>query len=1149
MKKILLFLFGLIMMSSVIGQTVASYSFSQLTSTWSPISGGTVITTGGADDSSYGPFGIGFTFTYRGVAQTQFSLNANGFIGFGATVVTSNYSAISSGTSNDVIALCNNDLQGQTTGEIRYQTLGSAPNRTCVVQFLHWGQYSNSGTGLGADWNFQVILYETTNLVDIVYGPFTANANSQTEQVGLRGASAADFINRSTATNWSATTAGGANTATCTMLNTCFPANGLTFRFTPPLPCTAPLAQPTALALTAGVTNILANFTASATASNYLVVRSLSATLGAVPVNGTTYTVGTALGSGTVDYYGTGTGYIATGLTSNTRYYFYIFAANNVACAGGPAYLTTGPLTGNILTLSTLSNLCGTKTIGATGSDYTNLTAAMFALSNSVITCPVTYLINASYSSAAETWPIIVPMVAGSSVANTVTIKPNTGVTASVTGAVSAGMLFKVLNSNTIIDGSNTVGGTTQNLTFQNTSITTPQVMVIGSTGATPITNVTLKNSILINGVNSSSALMVSDGTSAGAAGYFNNITIQNNSIQNAYIALYCIAVSAAGNGSGLLITGNQLNTAGANAIRMVGVYVQGVDGATVSNNTISNLGNAAYADANISGIWFATATVNSTISGNTISNMVGNASYSPRGIAISSGVTAANVNVTGNTITNLTSPSSGNCIGIYFFSTTAGCNITNNMISNIKNTNAGGYGAMGLYLASTAAVSANCNVVNNAIWDVAGYGYSSVYYNWNADGILIYSGFGYNLYYNTVYLNTEQTSATSNPCVLFIYSSVTVASAIDLRNNIFSTTQLLGTNRYAICSQAANTVFSSIDYNDYWSAGPNLGYIAATNQATLANIQTSFGGNMNSQNINPTFVGSDLHPTNAALNNKGLFMAGWPTDITGSGRTNPTDIGCYEWGANQSVTTTAATNVTTANATINGSITAASLSVTSGFDYGLTVAYGTPVAATPASVTGNTATPITANLTGLAVNSTYHFRAKGTNGGLTVYGADVTFSTAVPPVVATTAATIVGATFATLNGTVNPMDATTTLSFEYGLTVAYGTPVAGTPPTATGSTVVNFNATLNSLTINTTYHYRAKAVNAVGTFYGVDQTFFTTCVTPPTPGAISGPTAVCQSTGGYTYSVSQVPYGFIYNWTFPAGFTITSYPNSNTVT
>jgi len=841
-----------------------------------------------------------------------------------------------------------------------------------------------------------------------------------------------------------------------------------------------------------------------------------------------------------------------SGVVLGDSVYYYVVAQDLVATpnvgsnpptgsgyTANPPACSTPPSNSTCYAYKIVATICGSFNVG-TGQTYTTLTAAINDLANKELSCAVTLrLTDATYG--AETFPIVLPRLPGASATNTVTIKPATGVNATITGAAT-GPMFKILNSYTTLDGSNATGGATRNLTFTNTSTTTPQVLVVGSTGFNPIIGSTVKNCILINGANTSSAVMVSDGAAPGNPGYFNNITIQNNSFQQAYIALYCNAFAQTGNGSGMVITQNDMNTAGTNSIRLAGIYVQGVDGVAVTNNNIGNIVNTLDA-SNETGIWLATATVNATVSGNNILTMSGSTG-GPRAIAISSGLAGANISVTGNTITDISTASSGMAVGIYFFSTTTGCTITNNMISNIKNSSTGGWLATGMYLASTAATSALCNVYNNAIWDVASYGYSS--YAYNGYGMTIYSGFGYNVYFNTVYLNTEQTLATGMTSVLFVYSSM-AANSIDLRNNIFCTAQTNGTNRYVIYCLSANTAFSNIDYNDYYTTGPNIGYMNGTNCLTLTDMQTYFGGNLNSQVFNPTFTGTDLHPTNASLNKKGLYLASVPTDITGAGRTNPTEMGIYQMSAYQAVTTNAATGVSFTVATLNGNINPNGLSVTSGFDWGLTTAYGNSVAGTPAVVT--TTQNISASISGLAMSTTYHFRAKGTNGGATVYGSDMTFTTPGPPTVVTNPATMIGATFATLNGSATANNDNTTVSFEWGLTTAYGTPAAGTPSIVSGNTATNFTASLTGLTINTTYHYRAKGVNGGGTVYGTDQTFFTQCVIPPAPGSISGPPSVCQNTGGYTFSVTQVPYGFVYNWTFPAGFTITSYPYSNVVT
>ncbi|WP_407557031.1 choice-of-anchor D domain-containing protein [Winogradskyella sp. 4-2091] len=120
----------------------------------------------------------------------------------------------------------------------------------------------------------------------------------------------------------------------------------------PAAPCTSPTAQPTSLVLN-NITSssIDGSFTASA-ADSYLIVASTSATLGATPVDGTSYAVGATLGSGTVVQSGTSTTFTASGLVQNTQYYFFVFAYNGAGCSGGPLYYTPSPLTGDDTTLT-----------------------------------------------------------------------------------------------------------------------------------------------------------------------------------------------------------------------------------------------------------------------------------------------------------------------------------------------------------------------------------------------------------------------------------------------------------------------------------------------------------------------------------------------------------------------------------------------------------------------------------------------------------------------------------------------------------------------------------------------------------------------------------------------------------------------------
>jgi hypothetical protein len=234
MKKITLWLFALFTCWQINAQ-VSSYGFSQSTGTYNEITGGTVLGIATNDDTSFPANPIGFSFYYNGANYTQFSVNSNGFLALGATVASS-YTALTDGTSNNVVAALNGDLQGNaTTGELSYQLSGTAPNQVLTVQWKSYRHYNATGD----NYNFQIKLHETTNLIEVVYGTFAQNATDRTRQVGLRGASNADFNNRTTTADWSATTAGGTNAANCALTATVIPASGLTFTWTPPS-CAAP---------------------------------------------------------------------------------------------------------------------------------------------------------------------------------------------------------------------------------------------------------------------------------------------------------------------------------------------------------------------------------------------------------------------------------------------------------------------------------------------------------------------------------------------------------------------------------------------------------------------------------------------------------------------------------------------------------------------------------------------------------------------------------------------------------------------------------------------------------------------------------------------------------------------------------------------
>ena len=149
-------------------------------------------------------------------------------------------------------------------------------------------------------------------------------------------------------------------------------------------------------------------------------------------------------------------------------------------------------------------------------------------------------MIDATYSTS-ETFPIVIKRNSHASAVNTLTIRPASSVTATITGSVNSNAMIKIIGKYVTIDGSNN-GTNTRNLTITNTNNNSAVVVHIGSSGTTAVQNVTIKNCNLVDGTNNdlsyTSAVSVSDSSVIGSAGYFNNITIQNNNIQKGNSAL-----------------------------------------------------------------------------------------------------------------------------------------------------------------------------------------------------------------------------------------------------------------------------------------------------------------------------------------------------------------------------------------------------------------------------------------------------------------------------------------------------------------------------------------------------------------------------------------------------------------------------------
>jgi uncharacterized delta-60 repeat protein len=91
---------------------------------------------------------------------------------------------------------------------------------------------------------------------------------------------------------------------------------------------------------------------------------------------------------------------------------------------------------------------------------------------------------------------------------------------------------------------------------------------------------------------------------------------------------------------------------------------------------------------------------------------------------------------------------------------------------------------------------------------------------------------------------------------------------------------------------------------------------------------------------------------------------------------------------------TQSATNVSGDGAIMKGSVDPNRASTVVKFEYGTTTDYGSSVTVSPSVGIGNHPVPVSATVSGLLPNTTYHFRTVAVNSQGTVYGADATFTT-----------------------------------------------------------------------------------------------------------------------------------------------------------
>jgi len=300
---------------------VSEYYFSSFSGSFNEITGGTIHGSNANDNENFLAIPLGFNFSYNGNTYSEVSIQTNGFIAMGNSVITSNVAISSVSGTNNIIAALNRDIKARDTGSLMSLTSGTAPNRVFTVQWMHYRRVPT--TAANDDFSFQIQLLESSNKIRFIYGIFSTVtvSTAATIQVGLRGDSSADFNNRTTTTDWSATASGTANSSTCTLSQVVYPATNLTFEWTPPTVTEIPLhaANPNPADNATGIaTNAVLGWSnGGGTLTGYKVYLGTNNPPTNI-VNG---------------YVQTATSYNPGGLLSNTHYYWQIVPFNGVGDA------------------------------------------------------------------------------------------------------------------------------------------------------------------------------------------------------------------------------------------------------------------------------------------------------------------------------------------------------------------------------------------------------------------------------------------------------------------------------------------------------------------------------------------------------------------------------------------------------------------------------------------------------------------------------------------------------------------------------------------------------------------------------------------------------------------------------------------------
>lgn len=318
MKKFYLALLISCLSFAGFAQTAASYIFSRTTGTYTSIVGasGTVSTAISCDDCAAGSIPLGFTFTYCGASTSTVAVCSNGWLSLtNNTTVGSLSGSTGSITAGKLWPYWGDNFGSASTAY--YQTTGTAGSRVFTFEWTNW----NICCGTGYNHNYQVKLFEGTNIIQFHYGAFSSNVAGRS--IGI-GNSTSDYL---TLPNETSTSASTSFSTSCSL-----PSNGTIIQWCPP---TAAITGNSPIC--AGDTRTLASTTTGG------VWTSSAATIASVG-SGTGVVTAVSAGTATITY------------TKNCSFAIAVVTVNAAPAA------STGNAPINVCSTVTLSNSAGSGT-------------------------------------------------------------------------------------------------------------------------------------------------------------------------------------------------------------------------------------------------------------------------------------------------------------------------------------------------------------------------------------------------------------------------------------------------------------------------------------------------------------------------------------------------------------------------------------------------------------------------------------------------------------------------------------------------------------------------------------------------------------------------------------------------------------------